>query len=101
MRIDHAVIGHDYPNILAYVFLDEFFYGAGFGVFGLDEFQVTATLSHADYWSLVFPAFPMTFTSDLAADVRLIDFHDARQEAAVLHGFTDAVGQVPRCLVCD
>ena len=97
-RIAPEFIGHDYVHILTDVLSDELCQRSGMDVSGMEETEIAATLTDANYDLFLILAELDTLTCLLSADVGFVHLDGTSQQGLVYfsHGGTNAVAEVPR-----
>lgn len=101
LRVCSPFVGHDDIDIGAHVFLDVLCERAGLNIARMEESQIAAALADANDNFLVVVLASMPTTSVLPAYKGFVHFDGTVKHGLIyfFHGSTDAMAQVPSCLV--
>src|SRR5579859_5053844 len=93
-------IGYDHVNIGRNIFLNVSLQGSRFGIFGMEETNITAALPYADNNFLLSVSSPV-LTALSAADIGFVHLDSTVQHwpFSFVHRGTDAMTEIPSCLV--
>ncbi len=96
-----CVIGEDYFHVLGNVLADVLSERSALGVSGMEEAEIAVALTNADHYFLVVEPYDMSFSFDLAANIRNVHFYFAVEHGLVglRHCMADAMAKVPRGFV--
>ncbi len=94
-------IGDNYFNITADVFFDKRCQSARLSVLSMEESQIAATLTDANYHFFVLGTASASTVAPLAANVGFVHFHSTVQQdwLVFFHGSTNAMAEIPCGLV--
>jgi len=99
-RVDRGFVRHNHFDVATEIGVDDLAHSSSFSVPCPDKAQIAVTLADADNhirWPLCSPS------ALFSADIRLINFYSATQRLwrYFLHGFTNAMAEIPCGFVAD